>query len=102
MDWPRPVLVNLTADCCLTCKVNEQMALETTAAHRAFAAADVALLKGDWTRSDPRITAVPSRYGRSGVHLYLLFPPQGEPRILSQVLTPASLPRALEAMRAAG
>jgi thiol:disulfide interchange protein len=56
--------------------------------HRAFAAADVVWLQGDWTRADPAITAILSRYGRSGVPLYLLYVKGTEPKVLPQILTP--------------
>ena len=84
----KPVFVNLTADWCLTCKLNERVALDTDRARAAYAARDVVLLKGDWTRSDPAITAVLARFGRNGVPLYVYFPPHGEPQVLPQLLTP--------------
>jgi len=84
----RTVFVDLTADWCITCKVNERVALDSEAARRAYAAHDVALLRGDWTSADPAITALLQRYDRTGVPLYLVFAPQGEARVLPQLLTP--------------
>src|SRR5690606_37231475 len=52
----RPVFVNMTADWCITCKVNERVALTSAAGREVFAQNNVAYLKGDWTNEDPAIT----------------------------------------------
>lgn len=65
----RPVLVNMTAAWCITCKVNERVALSSDAFHAALAASGTAYLVGDWTREDPEITALLRRYDRAGVPL---------------------------------
>ncbi len=84
----RPVFVNFTAAWCITCKVNEQVALSTAATQRLFEANAVAYLVADWTRRDPAITRQLERHGRSGVPLYLLYPPGNDgPRVLPQLLT---------------
>lgn len=85
----RPVFINLTADWCLTCLVNERIALETAAVEAVFDSLNVATLKGDWTHSDPQITALLQEYGRSGVPLYLWFPTghTGKAQVLPQLLT---------------
>jgi thiol:disulfide interchange protein len=85
----RPVFVNMTAAWCITCLVNEHTALSTAAVKAAFAARNVAYLKGDWTSRNPDITRVLERHGRSGVPLYLLYAGAAEPIVLPQVLTPA-------------
>jgi len=84
----RTVFVDFTADWCLTCKVNEKLALRSDKVQKAFAAHDVAYMVGDWTRTDPEITKVLQRYGRSGVPLYLISVNGGEPQVLPQLLTP--------------
>ena len=86
----RAVFVNMTAAWCITCIVNEQVALERAEVAAAFAARDIAYLKGDWTNQDAAITAVLERFGRSGVPLYLYYPPEAgaEPIVLPQILTP--------------
>ena len=84
----RTVFVNLTADWCLTCKVNEHAALNTDAVQQAFAEKNVAVLVGDWTRSDAAITRVLERFGRNGVPLYLMSVNGDEPKVLPQILTP--------------
>lgn len=87
----RPVFVNMTATWCITCLVNETAALATDAVKSAFAVKDIAYLKGDWTNRNPEITRVLERHGRSGVPLYLLYPANGEPIVLPQILTPATV-----------
>lgn len=87
----RPVFVNLTAAWCISCKVNEQVALNTAGFKQALLDHNIAYLKGDWTVRDDTITAVLTAYGRAGVPLYLLFPadPKADAIILPQLLTPA-------------
>lgn len=85
----RPVFVNMTAAWCITCLVNERVALSRAAVARAFAERDVLYLKGDWTNRDPAITDYLAGYGRNGVPIYVFYPPGGEPRVLPQVLTEA-------------
>ena len=85
----RPVFVNMTAAWCITCLVNERVALGTDAVQRAFTAGNVVYLKGDWTRQDASITAYLAAQGRDGVPLYAFYPPnQPTPIILPQLLTP--------------
>jgi thiol:disulfide interchange protein DsbD len=84
----RPVFVNMTAAWCITCLVNERVAIATAPVHAAFAAHDIAYLKGDWTRQDPAITEFLRDHGRDGVPLYVYFPPGGAaPIVLPQILT---------------
>jgi thiol:disulfide interchange protein DsbD len=89
-----PVFVNVTAAWCLTCLVNERVALRSPAVADAFARKGVVRLKADWTTRDPVITAVLGSFGRSGVPLYLLYPrapagrpATGEPTVLPQILS---------------
>jgi thiol:disulfide interchange protein len=84
----RPVLVDMSAAWCVTCLVNERVALSPGSVRAAFARHDVAFLKGDWTRQDAAITSFLKANGRSGVPLYVYYPPNGAPVILPQILTP--------------
>ena len=90
-----PVFVNLTASWCVTCLINERVALDSEAVRQAFAARGIVALKGDWTTQNPEITALLQQFGRSGVPLYLLYDGKGEPMILPQILTAASVLDAL-------
>ncbi|MGE0046227.1 MAG: protein-disulfide reductase DsbD family protein [Hyphomonadaceae bacterium] len=88
----RPVLVNFTADWCVTCKVNEGMAFARPRVADAFASQNVAYLVGDWTNRNDSIAAELARHGRAGVPLYLYYAPgSAEPRILPQILTEQAL-----------
>ena len=91
----RPVFVNLTAAWCISCKVNEHVALRSDGFRKALAEHNVAYLKGDWTNQDDQITRVLKAYGRAGVPLYLLFPadPQRQAIVLPQLLTEAIVVR---------
>ena len=84
----RPVFLNFTAAWCITCLTNEQSTLGTDRVRSYFEERGIAYVKGDWTNADPAITAVLERFGRSGVPLYVYFPPEGDPLVLPQILTP--------------
>ncbi len=85
----QPVFVDFTASWCLSCQVNERVALSQPEVMQAFGAKNVALFKADWTREDPAITQALTSLGRSGVPVYALYSPgQESPRLLPQVLTP--------------
>jgi thiol:disulfide interchange protein len=88
----RPVFAYFTADWCLTCKVNEQAAIERSGVQAAFARHKVAVLVGDWTDGDPVLGRFIERHNRAGVPLYLYYAPgAANPQVLPQVLTPAML-----------
>ena len=86
-DERRPVFVNMTAAWCITCLVNERVALSTSDLARSFSDAGVLYLKGDWTNRDLAITAYLADHGRNGVPLYVYYPPDGDPQVLPQILT---------------
>lgn len=87
----RPVFVWFTADWCITCKVNEQVAIEREETLDAFAKAGVITMRGDWTRRDEEIASFLAYQGVAGVPLYLWYAPGEDPQQLPQVLTPAIL-----------
>ncbi len=92
----RPVLVNMTADWCITCKVNERVALSGERFASALSQHGVHYLVGDFTREDPAIARYLARFGRNGVPLYVLYPAGGgEPALLPQLLTPRLVEEAL-------
>lgn len=94
----RPVLVNMTAAWCITCLVNERVALSGHRVAEQLAARDVLYLKGDWTNRDPAITEYLAGFGRTGVPIYVLYPGDGEPRVLPQILTPAIVDSAIASL----
>jgi thiol:disulfide interchange protein DsbD len=82
-----PVFVDMSAAWCITCIVNEKMALGPDMT-KALAAKGVVLLKGDWTNQDKQITALLASFGRSGVPLYVYYPPHNQtPVVLPQILS---------------
>ena len=85
----KPAFVDLTAAWCVTCLLNERVALDQAEVQAGFRRAGVAYLVGDWTRGNPDITAYLKTHGRNGVPLYIFYPPgQGAPVMLPQLLTP--------------
>ncbi|MFN4288768.1 MAG: protein-disulfide reductase DsbD family protein [Brevundimonas sp.] len=96
LDEGRPVLVNFTADWCVTCKINERTALANERTRAALASTNTLYLVGDWTLQDAQIAAELAAHGRSGVPLYLLYRPGADqPEILPQILTTGIVVRAL-------
>ncbi len=88
----KPVFAYFTADWCVTCKVNERVAIEREDVRDAFARKGVVVLRGDWTRRDPAITRFLLAQDAAGVPLYLWYPAgNGEVRKLDQVLSPGTL-----------
>jgi thiol:disulfide interchange protein len=98
----KPVFLDFTAAWCITCKVNERIALADPAVADAFAVGGVVALKADWTRQDASITRLLEANGHAGVPLYLFYrrsAADGEskpPIVLPQLLTASSILRALQ------
>ncbi|MDH5205567.1 MAG: thioredoxin family protein, partial [Hylemonella sp.] len=83
----RPVFVDFTAAWCVTCQYNKQTTLADPDVLADLRTRQVALLRADWTRRDPAITAALSRLGRNGVPVYVLYKNGQPPQILSEVLS---------------
>jgi thiol:disulfide interchange protein/DsbC/DsbD-like thiol-disulfide interchange protein len=81
------VFVNMTADWCITCKLNERIALSTDTVKKLFKTESVRYMKGDWTNSDAAITAYLAEFNRNGVPLYVYYAPDTPPVVLPQILT---------------
>jgi DsbC/DsbD-like thiol-disulfide interchange protein len=92
----KPVLVDATASWCITCKVNERVALKPPEMQQLFREKNITLMIADWTNADPEITKFLAGFGRNGVPLVVYYPPNGEPKILPQVLTPSIVREAIE------
>jgi thiol:disulfide interchange protein DsbD len=94
----RPVFVNYTAAWCVSCQVNDKVAISTHAVEAAFARHKVAYLKADWTKRDAVIAAELASHGRAGVPLYLVYGKSGgDGVILPSILTPDIVVKAVEA-----
>jgi thiol:disulfide interchange protein DsbD len=83
----RPVFVDFTAAWCVTCQVNKKTTLERPDLLAELAARNVALLRADWTRRDPAITAALAQLGRNGVPVYVFYGKDKAPIVLSEVLS---------------
>jgi thiol:disulfide interchange protein DsbD len=86
----KPVFLNFTASWCISCLVNERVALSDAKVKTTFSDNDITYLKGDWTNRDLEITNFLKKFNRSGVPLYVFYPAgkAGEPAELPQILTP--------------
>ncbi len=97
----KPVFVDVGAAWCITCQVNERVALAQSSVRQSFASHGVTLMYGNWTRRERNITAFLSRYHRDGVPFYVYFPPSHAPaKLLPQILTPTIVRGAIESSKA--
>jgi thiol:disulfide interchange protein DsbD len=87
----QPVFVNATADWCITCKVNERIALSTETVKEHFTQSNIVTLTADWTNRSDEIASYLEQYGRSGVPLYVFYPAGEKGVILPQLLTPSTV-----------
>lgn len=94
----RPVFINLTAAWCITCHANDRVALDRESVQQKAKDLNIAMVKGDWTNEDPRITTLLHEHRRAGVPTYLMYPadPNGTAEILPQLLTPGIVIEAME------
>ena len=91
------VFVNMTADWCVTCKINERAVLSRKTVQEEMKKLDVIYIEGDWTRNDPLITDYLQSFQRAGVPLYVVYSKNaaGSPQVLPQILTEKTLIEAL-------
>jgi thiol:disulfide interchange protein len=82
-----PVFLYMTADWCLTCKVNEKGAMSDAAVAEAFRQKGITVLEGDWTRGDAAISKWLAEQGRAGVPVYMFYAADGSQKELPQILT---------------
>ena len=82
-----PVFIDFTAAWCLSCQVNEKLVLRSVDVEHQLAEHHFTLLRADWTQYDPVITAQLSSLNRSGVPTYVIYPPNGDAKVLPELLT---------------
>jgi suppressor for copper-sensitivity B len=91
------VLVDVTADWCLTCKANQIFVLQTETVQQFLKNDDVVLLQADWTRPDDQILEYLTSFGRYGIPFNAIYGPGLEnPLILPELLTVTALSDAIE------
>ncbi len=90
-----PVFVDFTAAWCVTCQYNEKTTLVDKNVLADFDAKKVTLLRADWTRRDPAITAALAQLGRNGVPVYVLYTQDRPPVLLNEILTVSEVRAAL-------
>ncbi|MGC1176200.1 protein-disulfide reductase DsbD family protein, partial [Polaromonas sp.] len=83
----RSVFVDFTAAWCVTCQYNKTTTLANAEVLADVDAKNVALLRADWTRRDPAVTAALSQLGRNGVPVYVIYKPGRAPVVLSEILS---------------
>ncbi|MFM8737400.1 MAG: thioredoxin family protein, partial [Betaproteobacteria bacterium] len=98
MAQGQTVFVDYTAAWCVTCQVNKRSTLRHPEVEQALHARGIVTLQADWTRRDEAITRELSRLGRSGVPVYAFYRSGQDPVLLAEVLTPALMLQALEAL----
>ena len=81
------VFVDFTAAWCVTCQYNKKTTLSNAAVLADIEAKKVTLLRADWTRRDPAVTAALGQLGRSGVPVYVIYKPGRAPVVLSEILS---------------
>jgi len=83
-----PVFLNFTADWCITCKVNERVALKTKETLEFFDDKNIFYLEADWTNKNELIAKKLASFGRSSIPLYVYYPDKNSvPIILPEILT---------------
>jgi len=91
------VFVDVTADWCLTCKVNKAVVMSDETVAARLGGANVTAMIADWTLPDPKITDYLASYGRYGIPFNAVYGPGAPDGIaLPELLTPDAVLDALD------
>jgi len=83
------ILLDFTAEWCVTCKLNEKAVLSLDRTQQLLESRGIKMYKIDWTNADPKVTEFLKTFGRNSVPLYVYYPsdPSKSYKILPQLLT---------------
>ncbi|MGL4514918.1 MAG: protein-disulfide reductase DsbD family protein [Lacipirellulaceae bacterium] len=97
----RTVLVDFTANWCLTCKLNLKTAIDTKRVKEVIEANRVTALLGDWSDENPEVEQALESLGSRSIPLLAIYPAgkADEPIVLRDLITESQL---LDALRRAG
>jgi suppressor for copper-sensitivity B len=92
------VFVDVTADWCLTCKVNKSLVLDRSPVADRLAELSLIAMQADWTRPNEDISRFLERHNRYGIPFNVVYGP-GAPTglALPEILTPTLVLDAIEA-----
>ena len=93
-----PVFVDFTAAWCVTCQYNKKTTLANADVLADLATKKVTLLRADWTRRDPVISAALAQLGRNGVPVYVVYQNGKAPIVMSEILNVADVRAVLRAL----
>lgn len=87
----KTVVVNITADWCLTCKVNDRTTWSNTETIDLVERNTIPM-KADWTRPDPSILKFLRSHGRFGIPFTIVYSPRNpEGTVLPEILSPSTI-----------
>jgi suppressor for copper-sensitivity B len=98
----RLVFLDVTADWCVTCKVNERVILNTPEVKGLFRRLDVVAMKADWTNRDDSIARFLAEHGRYGIPFYMLYRPGRTPHVFGELITKQEMVDVLSAAAGSG
>ena len=95
----RPVLVDFTAEWCVTCNTIVKPALESATVRAKLKEVNAVALLADYTKFPPAISAELEKYGRAGVPMVLVFSKDASrpATVLPEAITPGMVVQALDA-----
>jgi suppressor for copper-sensitivity B len=97
----RTVFVDVTADWCITCKINKALVIDRQEV-AARLSADVVPMRADWTRPDDEIAGFMREHGRFGIPFNIVFGPAAPDGIaLPEILSTSTVSAAFNEAAAA-
>lgn len=103
----RTVFVDVTADWCVTCKVNKSLVLDRGAVADLLGDSRIVRMRADWTKPDPVIADYLARHARFGIPFNMVYGPQAPnglalPELLREDVVLATIGRASGGLPVAG